>query len=458
MEYKEFLKSKAIVVPESGITIDKNNINPLLFDFQQDIVLWALKKGKSAIFAGTGLGKTLMQLEWAKHINIHTQKPILIVAPLAVAQQTIREGKKINIDTQFVRNKSQIKDNGIYITNYEMIHQFDPSVFSGIVLDESSILKSFEGKTRKLITEMFLKIPFKLACTATPSPNDFLEIGNHCEFLNIMSRTEMLATFFVHDGGNTSQWRVKRHAVKDFWKWIASWSVMMSNPKELGYNHISFDLPQLNIHKIIADKSNQIYFEADTLLEQRQVRRETLSLRVEKAAEIANNLNEPVLCWCELNDESNELTKKINSSIEICGAHDNEYKTNNLLKFAEGKIKVLVTKPSIAGFGMNFQVCSKMIFVGISHSFESYYQAVRRIWRFGQNKPCDVYIITSEREGAIVKNIERKEKNFTDMLHGIISATQEITSENIKGSKRETENYIPNIDMQIPAWLKSESL
>lgn len=456
MDYQEFLKSKTITVPESGITIDKDKINPLLFDFQRDIVLWSLKKGKSAVFAGTGLGKTFIQLEWSKHVNVYTQKPILIVAPLAVAQQTVREGEKLGINVQYVRNKSQIKNNGIYITNYEMLHQFDASIFSGIVLDESSILKSFDGKTRKQITDMFQQTPFKLACTATPAPNDFLEIGNHAEFLNIMSRTEMLATFFVHDGGNTSQWRVKGHAINDFWRWIASWSVMLSNPKDLGYNHVCFDLPPLNIHEIIADKSNTIVFEAVTLNEQRQVRRDTLDIRVLKATEIANSLSEPVLCWCDLNDESDRLTKSINGAVEVKGSHDNEYKTQALLNFADGKIKAMVSKTSIAGFGMNFQVCSKMIFVGLSHSFESYYQAVRRIWRFGQTKPCDIYIITSEREEAIVKNIKRKERDFETMLSGIIAATQEITAENIKGTKRETESYNPNIEMIIPEWLKSE--
>jgi len=389
-----------------------------------------LKKGKACIFAGTGLGKTFIQLEWAKQIYKHTKGKILILAPLAVSQQTKREGLKLGIDVNICKSKDDVKP-GINITNYERINRFDCDEFVAVVLDESSILKSFTGKIRNDIIESFIKTDFKLACSATPAPNDYMELGNHAEFMNIMSYNEMLAMFFVHDGGNTSQWRLKGHAIKDFWEWVSSWAVMLTDPSDLGYDDKQFILPKLSINQCIVDKSNFIVKEAKTLLERRQARKKSIKERVEYTANLVNNSDDTWVVWCDLNSESDMLKKNIVDAVEVKGSDSIEHKENSMNSFSNGEIRVLVTKPSIAGFGMNWQHCNNMVFVGLSDSFEKYYQAVRRCWRFGQKKPVNVFVVTCEKEGSVVKNIKRKERMFDKMLKGMIANTQEFTSSNL---------------------------
>jgi DNA modification methylase/superfamily II DNA or RNA helicase len=439
MEYTDFLQQKRLMIQPTGLTdVHKEDINPLLFDFQRDIVMWALQKGKAAIFAGTGLGKTFIQLEWAKHIYTHTNTNILILAPLAVTRQTRDEGKKLNISVNICNSQEDVKQ-GINITNYDKMHKFDLPSFSAIVLDESSILKSFTGKKRNDIITAFRKTPYRLACTATPAPNDHMELGNHAEFIGVMTRTEMLSTFFVHDGGSTMQWRLKGHAIHNFWNWIAEWAVMLSNPSDLGYEDNGFILPSLNYHQVIVDKSGYYIKKANTLTERRDARRNSINPRVEEATKIANADNDACIIWCDLNAESAQLKKKILEGTEIRGSHSSEYKEEMLLEFSNGNIKKLITKPSIAGFGMNWQHCNKIIFVGMSDSFERYYQAIRRCWRFGQRKEVNVYVMTSEKEGRVVENIKRKEKDFDKMLRGMIMATQKITADNIRGTERTVE-------------------
>lgn len=438
MDYETFINSKIKKYEDSGF--DAENVSCILFDFQQDVVRWALKKGKAAIFAGTGLGKTGMQLEWAKKVCEYTCGNVLILAPLAVSEQTVREGEKFGVDVNICRSHDGVK-RGINITNYEMLHNFDINDFVGIVLDESSILKSFTGKVRTEIIKAFENTPYRLACTATPSPNDYMELGNHAEFLNVMTRSEMLSMFFVHDGGSTSKWRLKGHCAESFWEWVASWAVMLSNPKDLGYENEFFDLPLLRIHEIVVDENEQNTKLAKTLTERRIARKETIDKRTSKAAEIANSLNEPVIVWCNLNDESRYLSNKIHGAVEILGSNKNEYKKEMLDEFSKEGFDKLVTKPSIAGFGMNWQHCSKMIFTGLSDSFEQYYQAVRRCWRAGQKRDVDVWIVTSKREGEVVDNIKRKECQFEEMLSGMIAATQDITKEHIKSTRRELCEY-----------------
>jgi len=443
LEYQQFLDSKRITVPATGIEV--SDINTALFPFEGDIVKWALKKGKAAIFAGTGLGKTLMQLEWSNNIP----GDVLILAPLAVSQQTVREGAKFGITVNLCRSQEDVRP-GINITNYEMLHNFDRSSFVGVVLDESSILKSFDGKMRNMIIEAFASTPYKLACTATPAPNDHMELGNHAEFLGVMTRTEMLSMFFVHDGGDTSKWRLKGHAIQKFWEWVASWAVMLQKPSDLGYEDDGFILPPLNIQQITvkteaAPEGSLFAIEAQTLQERQAARRSSIEDRVRECANIVNALDEPCIIWCNLNGESEALTKAINGAVEIRGSHSPEYKEKAMLDFTEGRIKKLVTKPSIAGFGMNWQHCCKQVFVGLSDSFEEYFQAVRRCWRFGQANPVDVYVITAETEGAVVSNIKRKEKDFEAMLSGMISATQEITRDNIQGTSRDAAAYESDI-------------
>lgn len=455
--YTEFLESKRIIVTPSGIDVPLEQINPQLFDFQRDITRWALRKGKAAVFGGTGTGKTPIQLTWANNIP----GDVLILAPLAVSQQTVREGQKFGIKVNLCRHQADVKP-GINITNYEMLQHFDPRSFTGIVLDESSLLKSFSGKYRNEIIDLFKDTPYKLACTATPSPNDYMELGNHSEFLGVMTYTEMLSTFFVHDGGDTSKWRLKGHAKEDFWKWVASWAVMFQNPSDLGFSDEGFLLPPLNIHQITvqANKplSDDVLFaiEGITLQERQQARKSTINERVSECAKLVNDSDEPWVIWCNLNSESEALTKAIDGAVEIRGSHAPEYKEKAIMDFIDGKTKKIVTKSSIFGFGLNLQHCCKTAFVGLSDSFEEYYQSLRRFYRFGQKNPVDAYIIVSEMEGAVVRNIQRKEREFEAMLSGMIAATSEITRENVRGTCRESDGYIPKIDMKLPDWLVNE--
>ena len=453
-KYEEFLRRKEITVPSAGIDVENITISDELFDFQRDIVLWALKKGKAAIFAGTGLGKTLMQLEWARHIG----GTVLILAPLAVSKQTISEGGKFGITVHHCRSQEDVTDGGINITNYERMERFDLSTFRGIVLDESSILKAQAGKIRAQLIASCQKIPYRLACTATPAPNDLMELCNHSEFLGVMSSGEMLATFFVHDGGEMRKWRLKGHAVQDFWQWVASWSVMLTNPKDLGYNGTRYNLPPLRIsqHTVHTERQPETLFavEALTLQERQQARRDSVQDRAQACAEIVNADADQWLVWCNLNSEADALKALITDAVEISGSDHPDVKERAAVDFATGRIRVLISKPLIFGMGLNFQRCHKMAFVGLSDSFEQYYQSVRRCWRFGQEHPVDVQIITADTEGAVVENIQRKEKQFEEMLSGMIAETQNITKDNIRSTARQTTGYNPQEIMTLPAWLK----
>lgn len=453
MEYLNFLKRKQIIDSPSGIEIEVD-INPILFSFQKDTVRWALRRGRAAIFAGCGLGKTFIQLEWAKHIP----GKILILAPLAVSQQTIREGKKLGVEVKYCREQSQVSSK-ITITNYEMLHKFDISLFNGVVLDESSIIKNFAGRTRNLIVESFSNTPFRLACTATPAPNDYMELGNHAEFLGIQSRSEMLSMFFVHDGGETSKWRLKGHAENEYWKWLASWAVMMQKPSDLGYDDNGFILPKLNYHEHIIDnnpgsKFNLFSKEAKTLLERRQARRDSLNERVKLCADIVNKSDESWIVWCNLNSEGNLLERTIKGSLQIEGSDNYEFKEKNMLAFSDDKIKCLITKPSIAGHGMNWQNCHNVAFVGLSDSWEEYYQAIRRCWRFGQKEQVNVHVIISEKEGAVLKNIKRKEESAENMLQNMVKHMHKINEKNLQKLVKEIEIYSPQIKMKLPEFLK----
>lgn len=427
MNYKDFLQTKKIQDNKCGIDIDDSKINQMLFPFQKAIVRWALQRGRAALFADCGLGKTPCQLEWAQHIFENTNESILILAPLAVSEQTVREGKKFGIDVNLCRSQDDISL-GINITNYEMLHKFDPASFGGLVLDESSILKSFTGKVRKQIIEFSSGIKYRLACTATPAPNDYIEIINHAEFLGVMRGKEIIALFFSQDGNTTHNWKLKGHAYNDFWLWLATWSVAMNRPSDLGYDDNGFILPELNIinHKVdsnIIEDGFLFPVEAVTLQERLQARRGSVGIRSAAAAELVNNSDEQWIVWCNLNNESHELKKSISGAVEIKGSDSIDHKRNSLLDFATGKIRVLVTKPLIAGFGMNFQNCHNMAFVGLSDSYEQFYQAMRRCWRFGQQHEVDVHIVTAEVEGRVKSNIMRKEKNAKEMIENIIMFT-----------------------------------
>lgn len=440
MDYQEFLKRKKIVDAPTGLK-DIPELNPMLFDFQRDIVRWALKRGRAAIFADCGMGKTPMQLEWARHVPGR----VLIVAPLAVSSQTIREAEKFHEEGLVYSPDGSISSR-ISITNYERIEHFDPSMFTGIVLDESSILKSYTGKYRTDLIERFGNVPYRLCCTATPAPNDFMELGNHAEFLGAMSRTEMLSMFFVHDGGETQTWRLKGHAQSEFWRWVCSWAVMIRKPSDLGYEDGAFILPSLEMEQVTIhteEPTDGMLFaiEAQTLSERQGARRASIEDRAKACADIVNATNEQCMVWCDLNDESFELSRLISDSVEVKGADSEEHKIRAMMEFAQGKIRVLVSKPKICGFGMNFQSCHNVFFVGLSDSYEAFYQAVRRCWRFGQKSPVKCRVITSDIEGAVVKNIQRKEEDAKRMAEMMVENMKDINAENIRGIERTRSEY-----------------
>lgn len=450
MNYEEFLINKRFVLESSGFDIDISELNSKLFQYEKDVVRWALKKGKACIFSDCGTGKTAMQLEWANKVHEYTGGKILILAPLAVAEQTKREGEKFGIEVKVCENQNDCID-GLNITNYEKLDRFVAKEFVGVVLDESSILKSYSGKVRTEIIQNFHEVPYKLACTATPAPNDYMELGNHSEFCGVMTRAEMLSMFFVHDGGQTSKWRLKGHAEDVFWQWLATFSVFIDNPKNIGYDMDGFDLPKLDVREIVVDGESPIS-ETLTLSERRQARKDSLELRCEQAAELVNSSAEQWLVWCDLNDESNRLHELINESVEVKGSDKPEHKSESMLAFSDGRIKALVTKPSIAGFGMNWQNCHNMIFTGLSDSYEQYYQAVRRCWRFGQERPVNVYIIISQKEGCVKENIERKQADFLKMQKEMTELTKEITKKELRSTCRISTPYEPSVRMKLPEW------
>lgn len=450
MNYEDFIERKNYVMKSSGFDIEKSELHDDLFDFQKDIVRWALAKGRAAIFADCGLGKTFMQLEWANQIHERTGEDILILAPLSVAAQTANEGKKFGIKVKVCESQEDVEP-GISITNYEKLDKFVSSKFIGIVLDESSILKSFTGKIRNQIIDNFAKTEYKLACTATPAPNDYMELGNHSEFLGVMTRAEMLSMYFVHDGGNTSKWRLKKHAESIFWQWMASWAVFVDNPNNLGYEVEGFDLPRLNVHELIVD-GDEPSTETLTLTERRRARRESLELRCQAAADLVNSNDEQWLVWCDLNDESKRLHELCEESWEIKGPDKPKYKSETMIDFSNDEIKCLVTKPSIAGFGMNWQNCHNMIFVGLSDSYEQFYQAVRRCWRFGQQHEVNVYIVISAKEGCVKENIERKKLDAKKMQDAMTELTREITKKELKQTFRITTPYDAGVKMMLPRW------
>lgn len=428
--YDEFLLNKIKRFDASGFSVDESELNANLFDFQRYIVATALFKGRYAIFAECGLGKTLMQLEWANQVVKHTGGLVLILAPLAVSGQTIAEGEKFGIElSKYVDQTTS----GIYITNYEQIENIDLSLFSGIVLDESSILKNFEGKQKERIITGFAATPYKLAATATPSPNDVMELGNHSEFLNAMTRNEMLAMYFVHDGGETAKWRLKGHAEKDFWRFVASWSVMLSKPSDLGFSADGYDLPALNFieHQIATEKRdngqlfNEVAVSATNFNHELRI---TKVERLEKAAEIIDASDEPFIIWVKQNEEADMIRSLVPDAVEVRGNESPEAKEKKLLGFAKGEFRVLLTKAKIAQFGLNYQHCHNQVFASLDFSFEGLYQAIRRSYRFGQTEAVNIYLITTDTMQNVTESLKRKEEQFKNMQAQMIAAsTQEQT-------------------------------
>lgn len=456
--YLDFLATKARLDPPTGL-LDISGLPELMFDFQRDITAWALRRGRAALFAGTGLGKSLMELAWADAVYRETGRSILHLAPLAVSAQLKREADKFGLMAALVGDQAGCIG-GDNITNYQKLDRFDLEAFGGVILDESSILKSTDGHYRSRLIEACASIPFRLAATATPAPNDFMELGNHAEFLGVMSYTDMLATFFTHDGGDTQKWRLKGHAESDFWRWMASWAVMLRHPADLGYTAKGYDLPPLRQHQHIVSvdyapsMETGLLFpvEARTLQERNAARRDSIDERVRLAASITPAAA-PFVWWCNLNAESEALTRAIPGAVEVRGSDIDTEKERKLTAFSLGQIRVLVTKPTIAGFGMNWQHCASTGFVGLNDSFEQIYQAIRRFWRFGQTRPVHVHFIAAETEGAVVANLRRKEADADRMAEAMVRHMADLSSTEIRGAHRDVPIYNPRQPMALPAWL-----
>jgi hypothetical protein len=450
LSYSAFLASKMAVAPSSGVDVDPGAIHASLFGFQRDLVRWALRKGRAAIFADTGLGKSRMQIEWARLTGV----PTLILAPLAVAHQTVAEAASIGVELVYARKQSDAGH--LTITNYEMLSHFDPSAFGAVVLDESSILKSMDGKVRTALIEAFRQTPYRLCCTATPAPNDIAELANHAEFLGILSRTEMLATFFVHDD---TGWRMKGHARHPFYRWLASWGMSVKRPSNLGYPDDGYDLPPLSIRPVIIPTEytppGQLFATSiKGVTDRSAVRKDTIGDRVAAAVDVVNaEPDETWLLWTGLNDEARKLTAALPGAVNVEGSMSPEAKADALMRFVAGDIRVLVSKPSIAGFGMNFQHCARMVFVGLGDSYEQYYQAIRRCWRFGQARPVDAYVVLTEPEEAIYQNVLRKEREAQAMGDELVKHVAAYERAEI-GQARRQVGYEPMVSMVLPTWLE----
>ena len=461
-DYKKFLESKRKTFIESGFDINESELNKNLFDFQRFIVKTALKKGRFAIFADCGLGKTLMQLSWSNAVYNHTGKKVLILAPLAVSAQTKQEAEKFGIDM-----------NSFDITNYEQLSKIDCSIYSGVVLDESSILKNYNGSTKQLILDTFKNHKFKLACTATPSPNDHIELGNHAEFLNVMTSKEMVSIFFINDAFNKdhtiSKWRLKKHSTKDFWNWVSSWSLMLSNPSDIGFIGKGYVLPELFMNELQIDVEkqsngklfNDIKVSATDFYKELKVTQEN---RVKAVAEILNNSNETFIVWIKSNEEEKELLSLVPDAVAVNGSDKPELKEKRLLGFANNEFRILVTKTKIAQFGLNYQHCKNQIFLSFDFSFEGLYQAIRRSWRFGQKNNVNVTLVTVETMGNVIEAIKDKQVKFENMQKEMQRAMNEAnaeihaTDENFRTEKGNNWTLVNGDSTQFIKTIKDNSI
>lgn len=459
--YAEFLASKRRVVVDHGREVDAGDLHPSLFGFQADIVRWALRKGRAAIFADTGLGKTRMQVEWARL----TGERCLILAPLAVAHQTVAEAAAIGVDVTYVRDQADAEAGGpLVISNYERLDRFKPEAFGAVVLDESSILKSFSGTIKKALVKAFADTPYRLACTATPAPNDLEELCNHADFLGWMTPAEMRSTFFIADSrGEFMRYRLKRHARDAFFRWLASWAMAVKRPSDLGYDDGAFTLPGLEItpHFVDVDyrPEGQLFaVELQGVTDQAKVRRATLDDRVAKAAALIEaEADEQWLAWVGLNDEGRLLAEAIGEYLDVAvveGSDHPDRKADVLLAFARGEVQALVTKPTIAGFGMNFQRCARMVFCGLGYSYEQYYQALRRCHRFGQTRRVEAHIVLSEPERSVYDTVLAKERQALELSGGLLAGMADHNRAELFAGTSRGDDYEPSRPLTLPPWMK----
>lgn len=459
--YAEFLASKRILAEPCGFEVAESDLNPMLFPFQKDICRWALRRGKAAVFAHTGLGKGPIQLEWCRHVSMHTGGNTLILAPLAVSQQFKREAAKFHVPVTICQTHADVKP-GINITNYERMDHFDLPHFKGVAMDESSCIKDFNSKTCQNLTARLANVPFKLCSTATPSPNDHVELGTHAELLDVMRRSAMLAMFFEHDGGETSKWKLKGHGKQPFWRFVSSWAVCVKKPSDLGYSDEGFDLPPLHMHEHIVAVDHSV--NTDGMLFRcpdlsatglHKEMRLTATARADKVAELVGDKpNVPWLIWCNTDYEAAAVRAALPGIYEVRGPDSQAKKEAAILGFMDGDIDWLLSKLSIFGFGLNLQHCRDMAFVGLSYSFESIFQGVRRCWRFGQTQPVNAHIVCAETEGGVLSAIRRKEAQYEELQSEMNMAMRE---EQLAARHKATR-YDHEMRMEIPIWLTSEQL
>lgn len=458
MTYEEFIAGKRQDLPPAGLDLHVE-LHASLFPFQADIVQWALRRGRAAIFADTGLGKTRMQLEWARHVAAHADAPVLIFAPLAVAQQTAREGAALGLEVNLCREGQDVRD-GVNVTNYERLDRFNVGACAGVVLDESSILKSFMGKTKRALVQACADVPFRLACTATPAPNDHLELGNHAEFLGVLSSHEMIARWFIVDTSTFGTYRLKGHAVEAFWDWVASWAVAAQRPSDLGYSDEGYVLPDLRLHPhvvgvdLIEDREGRLFRQPEmSATALHKEKRRTLPARVAKVAELVHGEpNEQWVVWCETDYEADALKEAIPSAVEVRGSHTAERKEQVAIDFVDGKVRTLISKPTIFGWGLNWQHVARVAFVGASYSYEAFYQAVRRSWRFGQRRPVDVHVAMAQTELAVWDTLAAKRDGHDEMRSQMSAAMRRA-----RARDSHTKRYAPEVPMVVPVWLRPEA-
>jgi len=459
--YADFLASKDRTFHGDGITLTADDVSTDLFAFQREIVAWAARKGRAAVWADTGLGKTRMQVAWADHMT-RAGGRALILAPLAVAQQTVAEAARIGVTVEYVHDaaESRASNSRIVISNYDRLERFNAGDYTAVVLDESSILKAFSGTTKRALVSMFAATPYRLSCSATPAPNDLQELCNHADFLGVMSPQEMRSTFFIADSrGEFMRYRLKGHAESAFYGWLASWAVACRKPSDLGFSDDGYDLPPLSIDPHFVSTGwapDGQLFAADLkgITERAAVRRDTLDKRVAAAVDLVRSQpDEQWLIWCGLNSEADAVAAALPGAVQVTGSDDADYKATMLARFADGGIQYLVTKPSIAGMGLNFQSCARMVFVGLSDSYEQYYQSIRRCYRFGQTRPVDVHIVLADVEEPIYRNVLDKEATAKATSAGLISAVAEINRADLFAGTSKQDDYEPRQVAQIPEWL-----
>lgn len=458
--YGAFLANKHPRVAKTGFEISTAKLNRKLFPFQRSIVRTALEHGRYSCFAGTGLGKTGMQLEVAHQVVAHTDGRVLVLAPLAVARQTEREGAKFGIECKVVRHADEVTRPGVYVTNYDLLHQFDTSKFIGVVLDESSILKNYTGATKRKLQDGFQHCQYSLLCTATPSPNDHLELGNHAEFMHVMRSSEMISRWFLNDTMKAGGYNLKAHAARDFWRWVASWSVAIDKPSDIGFDDDGFILPPLEIveHVVTVDHTQEaggmLLRVADlSATSLHKEMRLTVNDRATRVNELVRSEpGEPWVVWCNTDYEADALMERLPSdAVEVRGPEKPKAKEDKLNAFSDGNIRILVSKPSICGFGMNWQHCSHMAFVGLSYSFEALYQALRRSWRYGQTRKVHAHMVMADTEGPVLKTLQRKQAQHEEMRREMVKVMAEVQAPD--WAKQRVQKYAPKAAMQVPSWL-----